>query len=284
MKGRRALFVYAVCGDDHVRLVNTSLRFLKRFTRQDIVVAVSRCSVDVEHDQILRVGMPDSWTDHQTSILMKINLYRLLGQPPRRCCYLDSDVIAVNPTVDTIFRHKRGPVAFAADHVRLRRFSRWAVNCYCESGSCDHLQEAIENKFGVALSEPDWQHWNGGVYLFDSESIEFTDTWDRYTRSAFEDPRWKTRDQGTLVATVWKLGLQNQAVLPGTYNFIVDAMWGVPENLRASLDPTQYHVDMRYSLNAGPGFLRPHFLHLINGSPNARGWQNWDDAEKCLQS
>ena len=32
-------------------------------------------------------------------------------------------------------------------------------------GPCDHLREAIAEDFGIAISDPDWQHWNGGVFL-----------------------------------------------------------------------------------------------------------------------
>jgi hypothetical protein len=38
----------------------------------------------------------------------------------------------------------------------------------------------------------------------------------------FTDPAWRTRDQGTLVATVWEFGLQDSRVLRKEFNFIVD--------------------------------------------------------------
>jgi hypothetical protein len=276
------LFVYSVCGDAHAERVNISLRFLKRFTRQDILVVAARSSAQIHHDQVMRLEPAAEYDNGQASILLKTNLHRLIGDRSGRCCYLDSDIVAVDSEIDAIFNMKSGPVAFAADHSRMRIFSRWAVNCRCVSNECDHLLLAIKSKFGVEISEPNWQHWNGGVFVFDAEATDFMDTWHQYTRSIFSDPHWRTRDQGTLIATVWKLGLQRQAVLPRTYNYIVDAMHRVPDARRPSLSTADYYIDHGYSFDASSELPRPHFLHFINGSMGARGWKNWDDAEALL--
>jgi len=279
---KRDLFVYAVCGDAHSELVNISLRFLKRFTRKDVLVVVARSSAPIRHDQVIRLESSGRYDDRQTSILMKTGLHRLIGERPGCCCYLDSDVVAVSSEIDSIFDMKTGPVTFAADHTRMRIFSRWAVSCGCASNECDHLRATIESKFGVEIGHPNWQHWNGGVFLFDSESTNFMDMWHEYTQSIFGDPHWRTRDQGTLIAAVWKLGLQHQPVLPRNYNYIVDAMHGVPNPKRPALSSAGYHVDREYSLDPCNGLPRPHFLHFINGSMGARGWKNWDEAEALL--
>ncbi|HYM00533.1 MAG TPA: hypothetical protein VEZ90_16380 [Blastocatellia bacterium] len=284
LRAPKNLFVYAICGDAHARLVNTSLRFLKHFTSQDVVVVASRCSEPINHDQVMRVEQGEEFDNHQASILLKTNLHRLIGNRAGRCCYLDSDVVAVSAEIDKIFTLKSGPVAFALDHSRMRVFSRWAVHCPCVSGECDHLRQAIKSKFEVEISDPDWRHWNGGVFLFDSESTEFLDAWRRYTRSIFADPGWRTRDQGTLIATVWKQGLQNQPVLPRLYNYIVDAMRGIPDAKRPSLPIAGYSINREYSLEKDSALPRPHFLHFINGSVGRRGWKNWDDAEAMLRS
>jgi hypothetical protein len=276
------LFVYALCGDRHADLVNTSLRFLKHFTRQDVLVVASRCEPQINHDQVIQLESPAEFDNHQASILLKTNLHRLAGGADRRCCYLDTDVIAVDSEIDGIFDMQHGPVVFAADHGRMRSFSRWAVTCPCVVGDCDHLKERILSKFGVEVTEHNWQHWNGGVFVFDSRSTDFMDTWHQYTRSIFGDAGWKTRDQGTLIATVWKHGLQNQPVLPRAYNYIVDAKRGVADAKRPSLTASDYRVDETYSLTPGSGLPRPHFLHFINGSMGAPGWKNWDDAEEAL--
>jgi hypothetical protein len=144
------------------------------------------------------------------------------------------------------------------------------------------LRVAIESKFGVEITDTDWQHSNGGVFLFDSESTDFMDTWHQYTQSICNDPDWRTRDQGTLIAAVWKQGLQHQPVLPRAFNHIVDAMHGVPDAKRRSRSVANYYVDRGYSLDASSELPRPHFLHFINGSMGARGWKNWDEAEALL--
>jgi hypothetical protein len=275
-------FVYSVCGDAHAELVNISLRFLKHFTRQEVLVVAARTAAPIHHDQVIRLEAGAEYDDRQASILLKTNLHRLIENRAGRCCYLDSDVVAVGPQIDAVFNMKTGPVTFAADHAPMRIFSRWAVSCDCVRNECDHLRDAIESKFGIKIDDPNWQHWNGGVFLFDSESVDFMDTWHQYTRSIFNDRQWKTRDQGTLIATVWKQGLQNQPVLPRVYNYLVDAMHGVPDAKRPSLSVADYYVDRGYSLDAGSDLARPQFLHFINGSIGARGWRNWDEAESLL--
>lgn len=284
MKERADLFVYAVCGDAHAERVNISLRFLKHFTRKDVLVVAARSAAPIHHDQVIRHEPGREYDNRQAGILLKTNLHRLISGVigSRRCCYLDSDVVAVDSEVDAIFRKKSGTVTFAADHGRMRLFSRWAVKCGCVGNECDHLRAAIESKFGIEISEPNWQHWNGGVFLFDCESTDFLDTWHRYTRAIFDDPDWRTRDQGSLIAAVWKQGLQYQPVLPRAFNYIVDAMHGVPVAKRPSLPVENYYIDRGYSLDRNSELPRPHFLHFINGSMGARGWRNWGEAEALL--
>jgi hypothetical protein len=285
MSTARNLFAYVIVGDSQVARVNHSLEFLKRFVRCDVVVVAGRCTAPIHHDQIVRPRVEASFDDHQASILLKTNLHRVLGvfdSPRFTGCYLDSDVIAVNAEAGSIFGQKSGPVTFAPDHSRLARFSRFAVRCPCCAGECDHLRQGIREKFGIEITEPDWQHWNGGVYLFDAESTEFLDTWHDLTRRIFADPFWKTRDQGTLVATVWKLGLEEQPTLDRKFNYIVDPMLGASDKARVGMQPCSFRIDTTYSLNGEPGLSRPYFLHMINWSVGASGWKNWDDAASLL--
>lgn len=88
--------------------------------------------------------------------------------------------------------------------------------------SCDHLLQAIKKKFSVNIKNTNWQHWNGGVFVFRTGNNLFMQTWHELTMQIFDDPEWKTRDQGTLVATVWKLGLQNHPTLEREWNLIID--------------------------------------------------------------
>jgi hypothetical protein len=285
MSTARTLFAYVIVGDSQVARLNRSLEFLKRFVHCEVVVVAARCSAPIQHDQIVRPSVEPRFDDHQASILLKTNLHRVLGvsdNPRFTGCYLDSDVIAVDPEAGNIFSRKNGPVTFAADHTRLAWFSRFAVRCPCVTGKCDHLRQGIQEKFGIEVTDPDWQHWNGGVYLFDAESTDFLDTWHDLTRRIFEDPFWKTRDQGTLAAAVWKHGLEQLPTLDRNFNYIVDPMRGLSDKDRIGLQPCSYNVDTSYSLKVDSGLSRPNFLHMINGAIGASGWKNWEDAASLL--
>ena len=106
--------------------------------------------------------------------------------------------------------------------------------------------------------------------------------WHANTLAIFDDPRWKLRDQGTLAATVWQMGLQDQPTLPHKFNFIVDPMSHLRFSKRKMVRVADFHVDNSYSL-AGDSRSRPLFLHFVNGGLGKRGWKNWDNAEELLR-
>ena len=129
---------------------------------------------------------------------------------------------------------------------------------------CDHLRDQIRAKFGIEIPLSNWQHWNGGVFLFNEDSMEFLDNWHRMTMEIFEDPQWKTRDQGTLIATVWKMGLQDQGTLPIEFNLLADYY-----NPRLRFDP-----DRGFSLDQFKTAHRPYFAHIYHQWGN-RDWAVW---------
>ena len=86
---------------------------------------------------------------------------------------------------------------------------------------CNHLQQAAMEKFGIDITDPHWVHFNGGVFLFDKNSVEFMKTWKDFTLEIFKEEYWKTRDQGTLAVVTWKFGLQYEDRIPEEFNFIV---------------------------------------------------------------
>ena len=135
----------------------------------------------------------------------------------------------------------------------------------------DTLRQRIAEKFGVHVAEPNWQHWNGGVFVFGAESADFLDTWHAYTRAIFDDPAWKTRDQGTLIASVWAHGLENQPVMPLAFNFLADYH-----------HPTMRHLgNLRFSLRPGGPVVEPKLLHVYHhwGDPQ---WDVWRAVEKGI--
>jgi glycosyltransferase involved in cell wall biosynthesis len=278
----RQAYVYVVCGNEHAERVNTSLEFLKKFSRKEIVILGSGISAPINHDQLIDVPRLEGFDDHQMAIMIKTGLPRYLKDPGLTVCYLDNDVIAVNRDVDSIFTRVKGPFAFAPDHYPLPTFSRYAVNCGCAESQCAHLAAAIQKKFKVTVKDLAWAHWNGGVFVYKKEAKPLWDLWNRYTREIFNDPYWKTRDQGTLVAAAWKLGLQKTPTLPREYNFIVDCWEGTPLKNRQTLQGKQIPFNDTYSLKPHKTKPTPKFIHFINGGVKRKGWKNWEEAEALL--
>ncbi|MEM6271029.1 MAG: hypothetical protein AAF998_16445 [Bacteroidota bacterium] len=426
-------FVFAVCGaKEHIDTLNFSLPYLRRYSNANILVVtdLQRNSGKIAHDNVRHVATPVHFNHHQASIYLKTGLHKFVDLNNGLYCYLDSDVLAVREGVDEIFRQKRGPVTFAADHCRMREFSPQAVQCGCldlqyerkerltpllealidswegiaeapapadssiaperraeiltllrdwseqsritdpalrekrkelldlfaagrsggrgkllttllfrilprfvrhpflriwydwrgnvivheeaqsyfrrkhgldyrpeaggwydrsgqrvlegfdalifeqtgfrwdpagrryvdETGQpvfpahCDHLRMRIRDKFSLDITDPEWQHWNGGVFLFGADSVEFMETWHRMTQDIFRDAGWRTRDQGTLIATAWKLGLQDQPPLDSRFNFLAD--YHQPE---LEFDPRR-----GFTLDGFTTVIRPYFAHIYH--------------------
>jgi len=87
---------------------------------------------------------------------------------------------------------------------------------------CNHLGDNIKNTFKIQVKKSNWQHWNGGVFLFNEKSSQFLDAWHKKSMEVIDLKEWKTRDQGTLIATAWEFGLENHKVLDKKWNFIAD--------------------------------------------------------------
>jgi hypothetical protein len=135
-------------------------------------------------------------------------------------------------------------------------------------GPCDHLRAAIAEDFGIAIADPEWQHWNGGVFLFDarpdSGAAAFLDSWHELARRSFELPRWKVRDQGTLIAAAWRHGLERQATLPKEFNFLAD--YHKPELM--------FDRERGFSFAGREGFVHPFLVHVYHHWGD-RDWDVW---------
>lgn len=133
-----------------------------------------------------------------------------------------------------VWRSKNGvDVLFEVDVKAIEReigfkYDRWSREWTTSEGEsiwkeeCDHLRDAILKKFRIRVKERNWQHWNGGVFLFNDQSHKFLESWHSKTMETFDDPYWKTRDQGTLIATAWEFGLEDHPVLDKKWNFLAD--------------------------------------------------------------
>lgn len=110
--------------------------------------------------------------------------------------------------------------AYSNDRLNSRVWTRNGKNVFdCR---CNHLLEQIEKTFAIRITNPEWQHWNGGVFLFNNQSHDFLNAWHEKTLHTFNLPEWKTRDQGTLIATAWEFGLENHSTLDSRFNLIAD--------------------------------------------------------------
>lgn len=137
---------------------------------------------------------------------------------------------------------------------------------------CNHLQEQIEKTFAIKITEPEWQHWNGGVFLFNEQSHSFLDKWHQKTMKIFELPEWKTRDQGTLIATAWELGLQNQPTLPTAFNLIADYEH---RNLK--------HLgNLKFKFDGDENSIDPFFIHVYHHWGD-KHWDVWNAVEQKIE-
>ena len=94
--------------------------------------------------------------------------------------------------------------------------------------------------------------------------------WHCMTNEIFKDQYWKTRDQGTLIAAVWKNNLNNHKYLPEIYNFLTNYK-----------DPTvsaiiKNNIILAHTKN---NKITPNFIHVYNEFYK-KGWDIWDCIEK----
>jgi len=128
-------FVFVVCGArEHIETLNFSLKFIRHFSKYPVLVVTdtARNEIPVEHDQIMHIDTPVEYDHHQASIYLKTGLQKFLNMDDGSLfCYLDSDIVAINPEINTIFDYFRPPVIFAQDHCPFDEFSPHAMQCTC---------------------------------------------------------------------------------------------------------------------------------------------------------
>jgi hypothetical protein len=158
------------------------------------------------------------------------------------------------------------------------RYKRWSQRWLTGKGEriwpkeCDHLRTAIRKKFGTDVKVRNWQHWNGGLFLFNHQSHAFLESWHSKTLEAFNDPYWRTRDQGTLIATAWEFGLDRHPSLPRHFNFIADYH-----------HPTMTYLGgLRFRLSAEPEVITPVLMHIYHHWGDLE-WDVWRDVENLIK-
>ena len=389
---RKNVFVFVVCGSaEHTDALQYSLQALKKFSKAEVVVLTdtSRNEEKINHSSVIDVKTPAHLNHHQASIYLKTGIHKFLPAG-NNYCYLDTDVVAVDEKVDSIFEQFVAPITFAPDHCVTDQFSSSAVTCNCakdynewekelkllfikhkdltrepeneekkkrlekkleeikkskwayrwlsflfnlsrkifkldddtflnkkefywhdkegapilyEKGvqssveiiesttdyrydknnneiwtihgknvfdcRCNHLKEAIKETFRTEIKNEQWQHWNGGVFLFNDSSHNFLNAWHDKTMKIFTLPNWKTRDQGTLIATAWEFGLQNHPTLSRKYNLIADYLH---RNI-------EHKGNLLFTFKKESEEVRPYFLHAYHHWADKR-WDVWQALER----
>lgn len=138
---------------------------------------------------------------------------------------------------------------------------------------CHHLPEYIQREFHIEVKDKEFQHWNGGVFLFDDTSENFLNAWFDKTMRIFNLPDWYTRDQGTLIATVWEFNLQHNPLLPKKYNYIADY-----NNPRLMIDDSGHFSDDAFKTK-----VRPALVHVYHNF-GKKGWDVWDYVDQVATS
>ncbi|MBI5845262.1 MAG: hypothetical protein HZB23_11400 [Deltaproteobacteria bacterium] len=137
---------------------------------------------------------------------------------------------------------------------------------------CVHLQQAILDRFDIPIPDGDWVHFNGGVFLFGPDSKDFMDDWNEWCLGIFNEPYWRTRDQGILAALTWKFGLEEAPRLPPEYNFIADY----------HKKGVIHHGGLRFSAPPHPGVIEPMLIHIYHNF-GKKDWDVWQAVEKALE-
>lgn len=137
--------------------------------------------------------------------------------------------------------------------------------------ACNHLQEYIERDLDISVENEIWQHWNGGVFIFNEKSTVFLEKWHQLTLATFEMKNWKTRDQGTLIAAIWDQKLPNHPVLAPKWNFLADF-----QNI--NLD---FNQDGSFTLDQWKSSVKPVLIHVYHHFGDEK-WPMWNYIKSIL--
>lgn len=211
--------VMVACGEAHLQRAKRSIEYLRYFGLDRIKVITSSGHIPELQAEIVTVTLPEKYSEAEKSRLIKTNLLSYLPEEPQLYLYLDTDVMVVSPDFANVVEFFSPPITFTFDHhVRVGNFGKWGLT---ESNPYEYdLVRAFREYFGVIV-DPEWRQRNGGVFLFDRSAAEFFECWYDLTKQAIKNEHWTTRDQPSMAAALWKLGLQDQPCFPEAYNWLV---------------------------------------------------------------
>ncbi|HOY31924.1 MAG TPA: hypothetical protein PKW80_08610 [Bacteroidales bacterium] len=137
---------------------------------------------------------------------------------------------------------------------------------------CRHLHDEIKKQFNIEITPENWQHPNGGLFLFDKNSVCFLERWHELSLKIFTFKEWKVRDQGSLAVTFWEYDLHRQKLIPETFNYILDY----------NCEKTAYHPEMGYTKNNFQSYCWPKFVHIFHHFGD-KDWPLWNETEKFIR-
>ena len=136
-----------------------------------------------------------------------------------------------------------------------------------KSLKCSHLKELIKKEFGYKISN-NWNHWNGGVFLFSEHSFNFMNDWHNFSEIILKKNfLWKTRDQTGLILAALKNKLLNHYTFSNRFNFIADFY-------NVNIDVSE---EKGVFINYGKK-IKPVFMHVFHHW----GDENWSIWKKIL--
>jgi len=252
------MFIYAVSGDNSIEEVNVSIKYLKKYTKKDILIIYRNSNIKIDHDNFVEFPLEFAkynLSNREAAILLKTSVCNFTNV---KSVYLDSDIVATRD-VDSIFSYNPDPILFCNDHSNVDYFSR----CSVKNG---HLVDHLKKDFNVEVNK-DYIQANGGLFLFDKCSIEFLRQWHTNCLKVFSLDSWVTRDQGALIATMFQMRLQNSPRLPSVYNYLIS--------------DHSFH-DFARSCLLIQSKIHPFFLHFLENSFNNKDSNIWQICTKNI--
>ncbi|MCB0331581.1 MAG: hypothetical protein KDD70_18045, partial [Bdellovibrionales bacterium] len=207
------------------------------------------------------------------SRLIKSSIYTIIGNFPGRLCYLYSDALAVSDSIDDIFRFDFAPVCFSPDHfMTVSKFAKYALAP--ENPWNLDLGAALRHEFSVEIPA-DWPLWNGGMFTFSAEAEQFFDRWNANTRRILHSEYWLSRDQTSLIATVFQMNMHDNKTIPSEFNWLVrhSGRW----NSRTNFDERGFSYDGK----------KIHVMHFIPGFDSSYGdtsVREWTQVRQLLET
>jgi hypothetical protein len=274
---------------DHCRMNHFSSMAMRCNCRQNFLQAVHTITrLELEYDKNMAVK-----DQHQRKLLLedleKLENSKFLKQWNRLRYHFSGETFVLGNSIyykdEKYWTNRKGePILYDVDinYVKQRIESetpyRWDESRHAWLGHdgeqlaehCDHLKMQIKETFDIDVRQSDWQHWNGGVFLFNDTSSEFMEAWHQKCLKIFNLDTWAVRDQGTLIATAWEFGLQNHPILSKRWNFLADAQLAT-----LVLDKEAGTIsDDNFTTSYEPAFI--HVYHDFG----KKGWIIWDWIEE----